>query len=303
MLKIHRQEKTYLITQPDHAQVAGYLAAHWGNEEFSPPGSFAQVKEPELLRSETVLAVAQHDNGWWEWESFPELAKEDGYPLGLREFLRHQEAGMERWRIGIPRVSAHSPYAGLIAAAHAYWLYAPIGRGSGDARFLHPLFWQSSPEDLMQGPQTRAGEMLKELEELQEELTVRLRKDSRRSDWLSQEALFAHVRLQQICDALSLSLSEPVIPPREGEPRGLGEDAFDLQEVPRRKWEDRVKISVRPLGEGAIQLDPYPFDQDPLPVHLPARIFDSPPDKACGTPTWWQAQPITFLNFEYRSQG
>jgi len=24
-----------LVTQPDHAAVSGYMASHWGNEEFS----------------------------------------------------------------------------------------------------------------------------------------------------------------------------------------------------------------------------------------------------------------------------
>jgi len=44
MLKISKNGKLYLITQPDHAQVAGYRAAHRGNDEFGrgsrrgPPG-------------------------------------------------------------------------------------------------------------------------------------------------------------------------------------------------------------------------------------------------------------------------
>jgi len=38
-----------LITQPDHAAVSGYMAAHWGNEEFSKLGYFDDSSEPEQL--------------------------------------------------------------------------------------------------------------------------------------------------------------------------------------------------------------------------------------------------------------
>ena len=56
----------WLVSQPDHAELSGLLAANWGNDEFARPGQFASANDPEQLRAETVLAIAQHDNGWWE---------------------------------------------------------------------------------------------------------------------------------------------------------------------------------------------------------------------------------------------
>ena len=93
MLKTLRDDKVWLVSQPDHAEVSGYLAAHWGNEEFTRPGYYAASNDPERLRAETVLAIAQHDNGWWEWEAAPELSEIDGLPLGLSELLRKQQVG------------------------------------------------------------------------------------------------------------------------------------------------------------------------------------------------------------------
>jgi hypothetical protein len=103
MLKTLKDGRLWLVTQPDHGRVAGYLAAHWGNDQFTPPGSYASVPEPGRLRAETIFAVAQHDNGWWEWEAAPDLAEADGLPLDLAEVLRDPAAGMERWRKGLSR--------------------------------------------------------------------------------------------------------------------------------------------------------------------------------------------------------
>ena len=49
MLKTSRDGKQWFVTQPDHAEVAGYLAAHWGNDDFAAPGYFASVADPERL--------------------------------------------------------------------------------------------------------------------------------------------------------------------------------------------------------------------------------------------------------------
>jgi hypothetical protein len=163
------------------------------------------------------------------------------------------------------------------------------------------LFWKREPEELMQGPHESADGFAGELKGIQNKLVARLRQDPVREDWINAEALKPHVRLQQLCDALSLSLSEPVIPPEYGEAIGLGGDRFDLRDVPRRNWEDRVTIQVRPTGDGNIVMDPYPFDLDPLPVSIAARIFEHPPKHPDERQSWWQAQPVTPLTFQYRS--
>ena len=37
MLRTDREGQAWLVTQPHHAEVAGYLAAHWGNRGVRPP--------------------------------------------------------------------------------------------------------------------------------------------------------------------------------------------------------------------------------------------------------------------------
>ncbi|MBM3814087.1 MAG: DUF3891 family protein [Acidimicrobiia bacterium] len=65
MLKTKRGSQVWLITRPAHAEMAGMLAAHWGNDAFARPGSFALSEDSERLRREVVLAISEHDNGWW----------------------------------------------------------------------------------------------------------------------------------------------------------------------------------------------------------------------------------------------
>ena len=80
----------------DHA--AG--ARGWGNEAFAVPGHFAASADSERVRREVVLAVAEHDNGWWEWEADPPLSADDGLPQGLGEVVANPVAGMEQLLVG-----------------------------------------------------------------------------------------------------------------------------------------------------------------------------------------------------------
>ena len=300
MLKTLQGGRLWLVTQPDHAQVAGYLAAHWGNDEFVRPGNFASVPDPERLRAETVMAVALHDNGWWEWDATPELAAVDSFPLGLADVLKNQQEGMSRWRLGLRRFD-NAPYANLLISHHAYWLYAAKTLTDPDPAFIHPLFWKGWPEKLLPGNREEALDFLAAIEGLQQQWVEVLRTDAALASWIEPEHLYPHARLLQLLDGLSLSLCSALIPARSGETKGLGKDEFELHQVPRRGWNDRVTVQVKSLGERRIVLDPYPFDQDPLTVSLLARVFDLPADRSGHFQTWWHAKPLEVIEFQYSS--
>ena len=92
-----------------------------------------------------------------------------------------------------------------------------------------------------------------------------------------------------------------MIPPLEGTARGLGEDAFDLPEVPRRGRADRVTVALRPSGGRRIVCRPYPFDLDPLPVSVQARVLDVRGDHPGPFATRWHAVQPEPIRFEYCS--
>ena len=45
MLKTDRGQKVWLITQPAHAELAGQMASHWGNQEFGDVPLAADLRE------------------------------------------------------------------------------------------------------------------------------------------------------------------------------------------------------------------------------------------------------------------
>ncbi len=303
MLKTTRNEQSWLVTQPDHGAVAGYLAAHWGNDRFAPPGGFAPAQAPERLRAETVLGIAEHDNGWWEWEAAPTLSDADALPQDLREVLQNQSEGMDRWRRGVPRLSAEHPYASLLISLHAYWLYAAKTEPSPDPSFVHPLFWNAAPEKLLHGPLEQARDYVQEIRQMQAPLLERLRQDPVTASWLAEENLKPAARLLQLLDGLSLYLSSALITAASGPSKGFGEDAIELPEAPRASWQDRVKILVRPLGDRRIALDPYPFDIDPLPVKVPVRILDPMRVRTEPFAVWWRAEQPRQIAYECTAEA
>lgn len=303
MLKLPRDDATWLTTQPDHARVSGYLAAHWGNDVFAAPGRFAPAADPERLRAETVMGIAEHDNGWREHDATPDLDPEDGLPLNLPQTVADQQVGMDHWRKGVARFAKSHPYASLLIGYHALWLYRPRIDPDPPLPFRPVFFWKALRPVAEGEKAEEARAIVAELETTQAELTARLAADPETTAWLAPEHLGPHVRLLQLLDALSLSLCSTMIPARDGESRGLGEDAFEMAEVPRRSWDDRVTIAVTPSGPGRIALDPYPFDVDPLPVAVASRAFRPGTGRGSRFPTWWHACPITPLRFEYHSAG
>src|SRR4051795_7729329 len=123
-------------------------AAPGANRGSAHPGHFAPAPDPERLRAEAVLGIAQHDNGWWEWDAAPRLREADGLPLGLAEVVKNQREGMDRWRRGVPRLREAHPYTALLIGCHAYWLHAPqVGTGM-DPAFCHPLYAKTAPAAL-----------------------------------------------------------------------------------------------------------------------------------------------------------
>jgi hypothetical protein len=296
MLKTQQGDELVCITQPDHAAISGFLAAHWGNETFARPGGFAPSDDPEALRDEVLFAISQHDNGWWEWEASPRLAKGDGLPVDLIEVFQHPLEGTERWRIGVRRFQDTHPYASLLISFHAYWLYAPRANEADDPAFRHPLFGDAQPPSLTGWELEQAETFLAELRDLQEQLRVKTAELDHRADWLKPEHHLPHGRLLQLLDAISLALCSRLIPPRSGEARGFGQDPIALHNVPRRSWEDRVTLSLRPGGKARIAVAPYPFDRDPLDVVIPRKRFSIDGDLRRSA---WYAAPQEFVTVRF----
>ena len=110
-----------LITQPDHAAVAGAVMRHWRDERLESP------------RRETILlAVSEHDNGWIEVDRAP-LVNADGRLLDFISAPDEVRQGV--WPRGIARLES-TPYAAALVAAHALHIYRRYRPDPGWAAFF-----------------------------------------------------------------------------------------------------------------------------------------------------------------------
>ncbi len=286
MLKRTVGDELWCISQPDHAAAAGYLAAHWGNDEFARPGQYARCPDPERLRAETVLAIAEHDNGWWEWESDPQIDPADGLPLDLTSL--RQSDGLERWRLGVSRFRDDHPYVALLISFHAYWLHAPRVQAQETPAFLHPLFGSPFDRPLPDVEEFDEAKQFVAIQHaLQKQLVIRIQDNPEWDAAVEPRHLHPHVRLLQLCDALSLHLCFG------------GDKERTLLGIPRTSWKDRISLRVSPAGEFRVAIAPYPFDQDPLPVTLRARVLDPAIRHPDSFQTWWQACARREVQFRF----
>ncbi len=259
MLKYHKGDSIRLIKQPDHAALSGLLASHWGNDEFTKPGFYAPAPDSKALRDEVVFGIAEHDNGWWEWEADPSIDPQDGLP---RHFLdAHHDFGHERWIRGLRRFADARPYASLLISYHAYRLSDP----SAPEEFS--TFFSSTERP--QKPDAETAEFLAQLRAEQAGLEERLSRDEQGAAALAPESLHPHVRLLQTLDFISLWLCASSSKP------------LSLPDVPRAGWDDRVTLELAQPAPGYVSVTPYPFDRDRLTVgfvcrHVPVEASKRP---------------------------
>src|SRR5215470_14708548 len=141
-----RGEHLLVIRQTDHAFLAGFFAKAWGNDRFSKPqpsGSFC-------------LAVAEHDNGWSDWELQPTLDPKTHLPFSFMSIPTETHVAL--YRRGIERLVKVDRYAALLVTMHAAELY-DRGRAtlpgysakyvkSGESRMVSDFIQQLRQEQL-----------------------------------------------------------------------------------------------------------------------------------------------------------
>lgn len=167
------------INQTSHALHAAALCRHWGNADFAPPEPWEPV----------LSAIAQHDNGWYEWEEAPEVG-EDGYPI---DFVAGPtwERKLDLWRRGVRRAFTQHPYSGVLVMRHAVTLYRKV-------------------LDRLDGAEAEATAAFVAEGDVWEAKARRLLGEH--AHWqrqLSDDAIESHTRLLQFGDLVSLRLCVP----------------------------------------------------------------------------------------------
>jgi hypothetical protein len=107
-----------LVTQPDHAHLAGEILSLWRADGLAV----------NPRRGEVIFAGREHDNGWREADAAPRCAA-DGRPVDFIAMAREQR--IEIWERGTARFLERRPYAALLIVRHARELHRDRRRDPG----------------------------------------------------------------------------------------------------------------------------------------------------------------------------
>jgi hypothetical protein len=104
----HHGDRLQLITQPDHARLAGAIMQHC-------PALAAHPRRDSIR-----VAIAEHDNGWTEVDAAPQLDPATGVPV---DFISAPAAVRQAvWPRGVARL-AYDPWAAALVAQHAMVIF------------------------------------------------------------------------------------------------------------------------------------------------------------------------------------
>ena len=101
-----------LITQPDHARLAGDIVAAIRTEAALETAA----------RESVLFATREHDNGWIEVDAEPTIDPATGRPCDF--IAGPARVKHELWPRGISRAAQSDPRAGALIAQHAVTVYA-----------------------------------------------------------------------------------------------------------------------------------------------------------------------------------
>lgn len=114
MIVVDDKQQTTVITQGDHARLAGQLLALWRDEPLR-----AHPRRDALL-----LATREHDNGWRETDAAPRVDTATGRPHDFRSVPEADRLAV--WERGIHRYAATEPLVALLVAEHAETVHQPL---------------------------------------------------------------------------------------------------------------------------------------------------------------------------------
>jgi Protein of unknown function (DUF3891) len=111
MIVVPEDPSFLLITQPDHAHLAGEILSLWR----------ADGLPDNPRRDDLLFAAREHDNGWREADAAPRWDAGRGRPHDFLTLPARERIAV--WERGVCRFAAGRPYPSLLIARHALNLF------------------------------------------------------------------------------------------------------------------------------------------------------------------------------------
>jgi hypothetical protein len=220
------------IHQTTHALMSAQFCRFWGNAAFAPPQPYTPV----------LMAIAQHDNGWFEWERWPRL-RDDGVPMDFITYTDQAEK-TQLWQRGIERAWAQNPYAALLISRHASLLYEGFQ-------------FQDAYDSANNREVTR---FLADQKRLLERARRLLGNDEQYRAALQPEVIEVNTRLLQFGDLASLQVSVP------------WSEQTTIQHCPVDYAGNQTTLEMR-YDEETISFDPWPYSIDEFEVTMEGYLL------------------------------
>jgi hypothetical protein len=241
--------KVLLILQTDHSRIAGWLAAHWGNDRFARLRPYASM----------VLAAQEHDSGWWEWEIKPSV-NEQGYPSDYIGSIKHLGQGvwLDLYRGVIDRLATRDPYAAYFVSMH------------GEALLSQGMGLLPSMPDYRNDPAVQ--NFIAEQKPARARWLGQLRADPDLSALTQDNHLWTNFKLMEVFDQFAQFVCNRY--PFNSQARKNG-PTNRLSNVPVPVADDLpdVTLTIDVQNEGEAIVRPYPFDISPLPLSFEGRLL------------------------------
>ncbi|KQL34332.1 DUF3891 family protein [Psychrobacillus sp. FJAT-21963] len=106
MIILEREQSYVMVTQNDHAKIAGKIAQNCKKDYF-----FELERTPEVL-----LAIKEHDRGWIELDTSPVWNDKTDKPYSFIDYPT--ELKIPFYKKGLDEVEKMSKYAGLLCSLH-----------------------------------------------------------------------------------------------------------------------------------------------------------------------------------------
>jgi hypothetical protein len=101
-----------MITQNDHAKLAGLFAAHWGNQKFERPRPHVSM----------MRAAQYHDGGWLRYETNPTLDPSTGKSPSFQQ-VPNDAPQLAAYQWAIDMLTDVDSYTGLMVSKHRTGLW------------------------------------------------------------------------------------------------------------------------------------------------------------------------------------